>query len=76
MGGWRAALELINRLAAWLGRWLAARRAARRQADRDQLEADPVDWYRTHFDGLRDDQSPAGRADADHTDTDGPQKPE
>ncbi|MES1936702.1 hypothetical protein [Salinisphaera hydrothermalis] len=56
--GWNAALELLNRLAAWLDAYLRRRRAARRQMDRDRLEGDPPGWFRGHFGGMRDSEQP------------------
>ena len=55
----RAALALLNHLAAWLDEYRRRRAARAAQHERDALEHDPLAWYDGHFDsnGLRDTEA-------------------
>lgn len=55
--------RLLSVLLSMWEQYQAERKAAKRARELDALRKDPADWYRNHFDGVRDVPTKADDSD-------------
>ena len=61
----KTAISLLSALLAIVQGWQLRRELEEQQRAADELANNPVHWYNSHFDGVRDKPNNADKADAD-----------